>query len=79
MTYKVYRVFILFLLCSVFTAGAFAQNANSSVRGTVQDTHGAIVPDATVTLTNVGTNQSLTTTIQSGWVLHFCKPRASEL
>jgi hypothetical protein len=40
----------------------FAQNANSSIQGTVEDTHGAVVPNATVEVTNVGTNQTLTGT-----------------
>lgn len=62
MTHKFYRALYVFLLSSVFAVSAFAQNANSSVQGTVQDTHGAIVPSATVSLTDVGTNQTLTTT-----------------
>jgi Carboxypeptidase regulatory-like domain len=62
MTYRMYRVFLLLVLFSSFTVGAFAQNANSSINGTVKDTHGAIVPGATVTLTNIGTNQVLTKT-----------------
>ena len=59
---KFYKAFILFLICSVFSLGAFAQNANSSIKGTIQDTHGSVVSGATVTLTNLGTNQSVSTT-----------------
>ena len=69
--YKLYKVFLLFLVCSVLTIGAFAQNSNSSINGTVKDASGAVVPGATVTLTNVGTNQPLTTTTSCGRVLRF--------
>src|ERR1035437_428878 len=62
MTYKLYKVFLLFLICSVFTVGAFAQNNNSTVKGTVKDVGGAVVSGATATLTNIGTNATLTTT-----------------
>ncbi len=62
MKYKFYKAFILFSICSVFSLGAFAQNANSSIKGTIPDTHGAVVSGATVTLTDLGTNQSLSTT-----------------
>ncbi|MES2221479.1 MAG: TonB-dependent receptor, partial [Acidobacteriota bacterium] len=62
MTYRIFRFFLLFLVASFISVSAFAQNANSSISGTVKDTHGAIVPGATITLTNVGTNQKLTTT-----------------
>ncbi len=62
MTYRIYKAFLLFLIASFISVGAFAQNANSSINGTVKDTHGAIVPGATVTLTNIGTNQKLSAT-----------------
>ena len=62
MKFTFYKAFILFLICGVFSLGAFAQNANSSIKGTIQDNHGAVVSGATVTLTNLGTNQSLSTT-----------------
>ena len=62
MTYRIYKVFLLFLIASFISVSAFAQNANSSINGTVKDTHGAIVPGATVTLTNIGTNQKESTT-----------------
>jgi hypothetical protein len=65
MTYRMYKLFLLLVLFCSFTSGAFAQSANSSINGTVNDTHGAIVPGATVTLTNIGTNQVLNTTSSS--------------
>lgn len=62
MNNKIYKVFSSILFCIVFAAATFAQNSNSSISGTVKDVSGAVVPGATVTLTNVGTNQPLTTT-----------------
>ena len=62
MTYKISRFFLLILLCSAFTLGAFAQNANSTIKGTIKDTHDAVVSGATVELTNIGTNQTRSTT-----------------
>ena len=62
MKYMFYKAFVLFLICGFFSLAGLAQNANSSIKGTVTDTHGAVVSDATVTLSNVGTNQSLSTT-----------------
>ena len=79
MTYKMYKVFLLLVLCCSFTMGAFAQNANSSINGTVKDTHGAIVPGATVTLTNIGTNQALSTTSSGEGYLRFYEPIAGKL
>src|SRR6185437_7679396 len=61
MTFRFTKVCVL-LLCSVFAVQAFAQNSNSTIKGTVEDASGAVVPGATVDLTNVGTNQTLSTT-----------------
>jgi hypothetical protein len=61
MTYRFMKVWVL-LLCGMFTAATFAQNSNSTIKGTVQDASGAVVPGATINLTNVGTNQAFTTT-----------------
>ncbi len=38
MTYRIYKVFLLFLIASFISVSAFAQNANSSINGTVKDT-----------------------------------------
>lgn len=62
MTYRIYKLFLLLTLFCSFSVGAFAQNANSSIKGTITDVSGAVVPSATVTLTNVGTNQEQHTT-----------------
>ena len=45
---------------------ALAQNATTSLRGTVKDPSGAIVPGATVTLHIEGTGQSFTATTKGG-------------
>src|SRR4028119_12337 len=51
----------LVLLTSGVGGGALAQGTASRVTGTVVDPSGAVVPDATVTLTNEGTQVSFTT------------------
>ncbi len=62
MTYKLYKVFLALVVCSFLSVGAFAQNNNSTIKGTVKDAGGAVVSGATVTLTNIGTTQQLSTT-----------------
>jgi len=57
-TRKVLAVFFAFL----FTVAAWGQNATTSLHGDVTDPTGALVPGATVTLTNKATKRTLTTT-----------------
>jgi hypothetical protein len=52
----------LFLAFSIGCLTAFGQAGTSTVRGTVTDPQGNVVAGATVTLTNLGTNTSRTTT-----------------
>ena len=64
------------LLCSILTAGvftlsAFAQSNEGSLSGTVTDPAGAVVPNATVTATNVAAGQTLTTITTSSGAYHF--------
>ena len=53
--------FSLLLVCISLTATAFGQGTTSRVTGVVTDNTGAVVAGATVTLTNEGTQSSLTT------------------
>jgi len=56
----------------------FAQSANSSVGGTVEDPSGAVVPDAEVLLTNVGTGaQTTVRTNEAGRYLFPSVPAGS--
>lgn len=53
----------LCLLMSLTTASVLAQTSNSgSINGVIKDQTGAVVPGATITATNVGTNVSRSTT-----------------
>jgi hypothetical protein len=51
--------FAVVLLFSLFTIASFAQNATTSLRGVVKDPTGAVVPGATITLSNGATGQTL--------------------
>jgi hypothetical protein len=54
-------VFLLALLV-LFTSGLSAQLTTADILGTVTDATGAVVPNAAVLLTNLGTNEKRTTT-----------------
>src|SRR5712671_2529800 len=53
------QILALILLCVVL---ASAQTNKGGISGTVVDANGAAVPGASVTITNLGTNQSQTVT-----------------
>src|SRR6266850_6033987 len=58
------RILGVLVLCAVASSG---QTNKGGISGTVMDPNGAAVPGATVTVTNIGTNQSTTvTTSQDG-------------
>lgn len=61
---------MLFLL-SIACVSAFGQAGTSTVRGTVTDQQGNLVAGATVTLINVGTNTSRTTTTSDVGIYSF--------
>lgn len=48
-------------ICSIFTAGDLAQTVQGVIAGTITDPSGAVVPGATITLTNTGTGIAQTT------------------
>jgi hypothetical protein len=58
------KFFALFMLCfAIGITGIMAQNqVTGAIRGKVTDPNGAVVPNATVTITNTGTNAAVTAT-----------------
>ena len=59
---RLVKVIIFSLLLSVVIIG---QTNKGNISGTVTDAKGSVIPGATVTVTNVGTNQSVTLTTSS--------------
>lgn len=53
---------LMIALALILTNSAFAQSSNGSVRGSVRDQTGAVIPGAGVELTNKATNVTLKTT-----------------
>jgi hypothetical protein len=53
---------LLTLLCILFSAhSAFGQSTFGTIQGTIRDASDAVIPNAKVTVRNVGTNVSLQT------------------
>lgn len=57
---RVIRTLILLALLTIVATGVFAQSNTGSITGVVQDPSGAAIQNATVTVTNVGTNETRT-------------------
>lgn len=72
------RFFMLALFCLALGIGqSFAQSTvTGAIRGTVTDAQGAVVPNATVTITNIGTNQTqdITTDDDGGYRFSNLQP-----
>jgi hypothetical protein len=63
---------ILFLVFTMTGPSLFGQTAaTGALTGTVKDSSGAVVPNATVTATSLGTDQSRATTTDAGGVYKF--------
>jgi hypothetical protein len=60
LTHLLARVGALVLLLAAFAIPAFAQTNKGTVKGTITDQNGGIVQNATVTVTNTGTNAERT-------------------
>ena len=54
------RLAVAVMAIVLFPAASFAQMTRGSIGGTVRDSSGAVVPGATVTVTNVATNATIT-------------------
>ncbi len=65
------NLLMMFLLCATFVAITSAQTSRGTVTGTVRDPNGGVIPNATVTLTNVATNVSRTTMTTGEGVYRF--------
>ncbi|HMY75337.1 MAG TPA: carboxypeptidase-like regulatory domain-containing protein, partial [Blastocatellia bacterium] len=59
------------LLTSVFSVTALAQQTTGNVRGLVKDQAGAVVPNATATLTNTRTNENYSSTSDANGEFQF--------
>ena len=63
---------VALLLSALFVPSLFSQTAaTGALTGTVKDSSGAVVPNATVTATNIGTNQARTTTADADGIYKF--------
>ncbi|MFB3921937.1 MAG: carboxypeptidase regulatory-like domain-containing protein [Terriglobia bacterium] len=76
-TVKVLRNSVLLLFATIYLSavGAWAQVDRGAIAGTVTDASGAVVPNATITLTNLGVGQStkLTTDESGGYVANLLR------
>jgi len=61
----------LVALMFLFTSAAFGQLTTADILGTVTDATGAVVPNATIVLNNLGTNEKRTTTSNSSGDYNF--------
>ena len=60
------------LFCILFSCSfAFGQSATTSLHGTVKDPSGALVPNATVTITDKSVDKTLTTTTNGQGLYEF--------
>ena len=73
-TFSVFAVFVITLLC--LSNSGFAQVTTGSILGTVHDSTGAVIPGATVTITDTGkgTSQAYQTDTQGNYSAPYLLP-----
>ncbi len=54
------RLFIILCLVCSLTGSGFGQSSAGTIQGSVKDSQGAVLPDASIIITNLGTNRSVT-------------------
>src|SRR6266545_1247486 len=65
---SIHQKLLPLVLLILFALSVGAQTQRGSLRGTITDPNGAVVPGATVTATNIATNETRTTiTNDEGW------------
>lgn len=57
---KISRAIQILAIAAISLSAVFAQSNTGTITGQVSDSTGAVIPNATVTVTNVGTNESRT-------------------
>jgi Carboxypeptidase regulatory-like domain/TonB dependent receptor len=62
---------VVFLVCTVLLSAAARAQYRASIQGVVTDPQGAVIEGATLTLTNLQTNQTLTATTDANGVYNF--------
>src|SRR6185437_5173241 len=67
----VYRILVLCLAAVLSTGLLLGQSFLGSITGTVQDTSGAVIPGATVTLSSVSTGQQFHAETNSAGIYLF--------
>ena len=70
-TFQRNSIFVLLFTLACLTGSAFGQTGTSSVRGIVTDPHGAVVPNAEVTISNAEFGFTQTTTTDADGVYQF--------
>src|SRR5229473_910625 len=75
------RTALLFALCALLFAAAYAQSATATLSGTVEDQNGAIVPGAAVTLVNraTGLQRETMTNDQGSFTIPLLQPSTYSL
>jgi hypothetical protein len=81
MRHQVSKVWAGFLLILVSAGLALTQNATGSIHGTVMDPHNAVVPNATITVTNKATGgaRKLTSASEGAYTVENLLPGEYEI